>query len=114
MSTSADAVAPAEAVATAVTSCPGVVRMAIGSPVEFATYLPGRRVHGVRIEDGAVEVHIVARPDTVLPDLADAVRRAVAAVVPAAVIDVFVDDLETEGEPVGAGQEGPPGQAVTG
>lgn len=111
MSASADAVAPAEAVADAVVSCPGVVRMATGSPVEVATYLPGRRVHGVRIGDGVVEVHIVARPGTVLPELADTVRRTVATVIPAKAVDVFVDDLEIE--PEGA-DETPPGRMVTG
>lgn len=91
-----DAVSPAEAVAAAAAACPGVVRLATGSPVEVATYLPGRRVHGVRLGDGVVEVHIVARTGEVLPDVADAVRRAVATVVPGHTVDVFVDDLASE------------------
>lgn len=89
---------PAEAVADAARSCPGVVRLASGSPVEVATYLPGRRVHGVRFDDGVVEVHVVASPGTVLPDLARAIRKAVAAVVPDSTVDVYVDDLELEPE----------------
>ena len=87
---------PAEAVAAAALSCPGVVRLATGSPVEVATYLPGRRVHGVRFDDGVVEVHVVARPGTVLPDLARAIRQAVVAVVPSHTVDVYVDDLDIE------------------
>lgn len=89
---------PAEAVADAARSCPGVVRLASGSPVEVATYLPGRRVHGVRFGDGVVEVHVVARPGTVLPDLARSIRKAVAAVVPSHTVDVYVDDLDLEPE----------------
>ena len=89
---------PAEAVADAALSCPGVVRLATGSPVEVATYLPGRRVHGVRFGDGVVEVHVVARPGAVLPDLARVIRQAVAAVVPSHAIDVYVDDLDMEPE----------------
>lgn len=88
--------ASADAVAAAATSCPGVVRLATGSPVEIATYLPGRRVHGVRIGDGVVEVHVVARPGTVLPQLAEAVRHAVAAAAPGHAVDVYVDDLDVE------------------
>jgi hypothetical protein len=108
----ADAVDPAEAVADAVAACPGVVRMATGSPVEIATYLPGRRVHGVRMGDGVVEVHVVARPGVVLPDLAESVRRAVATVVPALAIDVFVDDLDLE--PEQSAEDAPAAQAVSG
>jgi hypothetical protein len=107
----ADAVSPAEAVAEAVVACPGVVRLGTGAPIEVATYLPGRRVHGVRMADGAVEVHVVARPGTVLPDLAEAVRRAVTAVVPVQRVDVYVDDLDTE--PENDAEQAPPGEAVT-
>ena len=91
-----DAVSPAEAVAAAAAACPGVVQLATGSPVEVATYLPGRRVHGVRLGDGVVEVHIVALTGEVLPDVAEEVRRAVATVVPGQTVDVFVDDLASE------------------
>ena len=95
-SATADAASPAEAVAAAVAACPGVVRLATGFPVEVATYLPGRRVHGVRLGDGVVEVHIVALTGEVLPDVAEEVRRAVATVVPGQTVDVFVDDLASE------------------
>jgi hypothetical protein len=111
-----DGASPAEAVADAVSACPGVVRLGTASAVEVATYLPGRRVHGVRLRDDAVEVHVVARPGTVLPELADAIRRAVTAVVPAPTVDVYIDDLDTEPEgetePGGDGEQSPPGRVV--
>ena len=107
----AEAVSPAEAVADAVAACPGVVRLGTGSTIEVATYLPGRRVHGVRMGDDAVEVHVVARPGTVLPDLAEAVRRAVITVVSTQIVDVYIDDLDTE--PEEDAEAAPPGQAVT-
>ena len=111
MNASADAVGQAEIIAAAVASCPGVARLSSGaSPVEVATYLPGRRVQGVRMGDGVVEIHVVARPGTVLPVLAESVRRAVTAVVPVPVVDVFVDDLELEPE-IDA-EEAPPEPAV--
>lgn len=95
---SVPAEAEAEAVADAALSCPGVVRLASGSPVEVATYLPGRRVHGVRFGDGVVEVHVVARPGLELPRLAQVIRQAVAAVVPDHTVDVYVDDLDLDPE----------------
>lgn len=107
----AGAVSRAEAVADAVAACPGVVRLGTGSTIEVATYLPGRRVHGVRMGDDGVEVHVVARPGTVLPALAEAIRGVVTAVVPAQIIDVYIDDLDTE--PEGDAEPAPPGQAVT-
>jgi Pyruvate/2-oxoacid:ferredoxin oxidoreductase gamma subunit len=88
--------ASAQAVAAAAAACPGVVRLSSGSAVEIATYLPGRRVHGVRIRGGVVEVHIVAAPDRNLPELAETVRAAVVGVADGRAVDVYVDDL---GEP---------------
>jgi uncharacterized alkaline shock family protein YloU len=84
----------AEAVAAAAARCPGVVGLASGSQVEIATYLPRQRVHGVRIRDDVVEVHIIATSGTVLPELAEAVRRAVAAVAPGRAVDVYVEDID--------------------
>lgn len=86
--------ASAEAVAAAAAACPGVVRLASGSPVEVATYLPGQRVHGVRIRDGVVEVHIVATLGQNLPELAETVRAAVEGAAPDHTVDVYVDDLD--------------------
>jgi uncharacterized alkaline shock family protein YloU len=86
--------ASAEAVAAAAAACPGVVRLASGSPVEVATYLPGQRVHGVRIRDGVVEVHIVATLGQNLPELAETVRAAVERAAPDHTVDVYVDDLD--------------------
>jgi hypothetical protein len=90
--------ASAEAVAAAAASCSGVARLSRGMPVEVATYLPGKRIYGVRVSDRFIEVHIVAHIGTVLPEVASQVRRAVAPLAPDCRIDVFVDDLESEPE----------------
>ena len=50
-----------EAVASAALACPSVAGMSGGAIGEVASYLPGRRVTGVRVKDGEVEVHVVAR-----------------------------------------------------
>jgi hypothetical protein len=49
---------PADRVAAAVRAVPGVADLHPGMFGEVGTYLPGRRVPGIRIDDGAVQVHI--------------------------------------------------------
>ncbi len=90
-----------DALAGAALACPSVTRLAGGGPVEVATYLPGRRVHGVRLDDDVVEIHVVARFGAVLPDVAADVRAAVGPLVPGREVSVFVDDLDVEAPPAG-------------
>jgi len=108
----------AERVAQAVERVPTVARLSAGSTgAEVATYLPGRRVRGVRVDDGTVEVHVVARWPAVLPEVGDAVRSAAAPLVGGRAIEVVIDDLEVPGEdeptepvaelPPAGGTEGP-------
>jgi hypothetical protein len=58
------------------------------------TYLPGRRVAGVRIGADEVEVHVVARWGNALSDLAADVRRAVSAAAGDRRVAVHIDDIE--------------------
>ncbi len=96
-----------DAVAAAALSCPGVARMSGGMVGEVATYLPGRRVVGVRIGDEEVEVHIVARWGRPLTEVADAVHEAVGAVTGGMRASVFVDDIDLPSEEAApAGEEG--------
>ena len=67
----------AEAVASAVLAVPGVNALHAGVFGEVATYLPGRRVNGVRLSDEACEVHVVLDWGTPVLHTADAVRVAV-------------------------------------
>jgi hypothetical protein len=99
----------AEAVAAAVEACPSVSRLTAGSGVEVATYLAGRRVRGVRLDGGTVEVHVAARYGAVLPDVAREVRAAVRLLTDAPV-SVFIDDLDVPepGEPTVPAAELPP------
>lgn len=84
----------AQAVAERVTGCRSVARISTGQFGEVATYLPGRRVPGVRLGDGRVEVHVVACWGAPVPALAAEVRAAVAAIAPGVPIDVYVDDVD--------------------
>ncbi len=92
-----------DAIAAAALACAGVSRLHGGIGHEVAAYLPGRTVPGVRLAEDRVEVHVVARYGTVLPDLAEKVR---AAVIPAAgelPVEVHIDDLDVEPALTGPG-----------
>ncbi|WP_261776997.1 hypothetical protein [Rhodococcoides kroppenstedtii] len=82
----------ADRVAAAVIAVPGVAFLHGGVFGEIGTYLPGRRVAGVAVRDDATEVHIAVTTDAVVRDTADAVRRAVRAVVDKPV-NVLVEDV---------------------
>ena len=49
---------PAERLAAAVLAVPGVAALHPGMFGEVGTYLPGRRVAGIRITDNVVDVHV--------------------------------------------------------
>jgi uncharacterized alkaline shock family protein YloU len=113
----------AEVVAAAAVSCDGVHSLTRGSDVvEIATYLPGRRVLGVRVGAGHAEVHIVTEYGANVVAVADRVRAAVLAAVtdggatPAPQVDVYVDDVQgplNPGLPSVGRQEGS-GSAIPG
>jgi uncharacterized alkaline shock family protein YloU len=89
-----DAVAhTADEVAALVLSVPGVVRLHAGMFGEAATYLPGRRVAGIKLGDDLVEVHIVVAHGTPIRDTAQRIHTVVAAAV-AAPVHVFVEDID--------------------
>lgn len=103
----------AEAVAALASAVPGVARLSGGKAGEVATYLPGRRVSGVRILPDSVEVHLVARWVASLPQLAQDVRSALHPLVGDRAVSVFVEDVEvavlepssTGPTPAGSGDE---------
>jgi len=98
----------AEAVAAGVCAVPGVARLSGGKAGQVATYLPGRRVSGVRIMGDIVEVHLVARWVASLPQLAQEVRAALDPLVAGRAVSVFVEDVESaELEPPGTATEPP-------
>ena len=75
---SSDATAdPAEAVASAVLAVDGVTALHAGVVGEVSTYLPGRRVNGVKLREDGCEVHVVIAWDRPVVETADAVRTAV-------------------------------------
>ncbi|WP_203433494.1 Asp23/Gls24 family envelope stress response protein [Jiangella asiatica] len=91
----------ADTVAAAVRDIDGVAELHGGLFGEVGTYLPGRRVLGVRLDVvGNAEIHVVLRWGFSIPATADAVRRRVWGLVPG-VVDVVVDDVTQRWEPSG-------------
>jgi hypothetical protein len=87
---------PARSAADAVLAHPAVVRLDGGPFGTVASYLPGRRVVGVRLPDGParpVEIAVVARAGTPLPQLAAEIATLVRSVLGEVAVDVTVADL---------------------
>lgn len=87
----------ADRIAAAVLAVDGVIELHGGLFGEVGTYLPGRRVQGIRLGPGdGVEIHLVARWGVPIPRTVDAVRRAVA-VVTEGEVRVTVEDVSAGG-----------------
>ncbi|WP_125778293.1 hypothetical protein [Antribacter gilvus] len=84
----------------AVQAVPGVARLSGGRLAEYATYLPGERIPGVRFADDVLHVHVVLRPVGDLRTTAASVHDVVGQVLVAAgttpvpPVHVHVDDVE--------------------
>lgn len=87
----------ADDIAAAVRAVPGVSGLHAGAHGEVGTYLPGRRVAGVRLGADATEVHIAVVMGS---SIADVAQRVVAAVEPLtqAPVQVHVEDVTSASE----------------
>jgi len=83
--------------AAAVLGCPAVVSLHPGGPRYVATFLPGRRVGGVRVDDTVVEVAVVAVAGIPVPSVASQVRAAVAPLAAGRRVDVHIADIAPPG-----------------
>jgi hypothetical protein len=83
-----------DSVAAVVEALPVVRALSGGRFGEVATYLPGRRVQGVRVRGDNVEVHVVAGPGVALPVVGSTVRGAVVPLAGGRSVDVHVDEIE--------------------
>lgn len=82
-----------DTVAARVLACPAVAGLSAGPFGAAATYLPGRKVTGVRISPNTVEVHVVARYGPTVTELAGQVRSALSGRVLGRTVDIVVEDL---------------------
>jgi hypothetical protein len=90
----------ARQVAAVVAANPAVARLDGGVFGAVATYLPGRRLVGVRIGQGdePVEVAVVLYADHPFPDIVRGIRRDVAALCGGAAVDITVSDVVLRGD----------------
>ncbi|MEE2033286.1 Asp23/Gls24 family envelope stress response protein [Rhodococcus chondri] len=84
---------PVDVVAAAVLGTVGVAALHGGDFGEIATYLPGRRVNGIRIGSESCAVHITAEYPADLIAVADAVRARVEPLV-GMPVHVTIEDLQ--------------------
>jgi hypothetical protein len=87
-----------ESVAAAVLRCGAVARLHGGRFNAVTSYLPGRRVVGVVITPPAVTVGVVGRYPATVAEIAAQVRAAVSTVLPGAVVNVSVEDIDLDGD----------------
>jgi len=82
-----------ERIRVAVLACPDVADLSAGAFGEIRSYLPGRSVPGVRVDDDAVEVHIVARLGPPLQAIAAQIDDALAPILAGRELRVTVEDV---------------------
>jgi len=82
-----------DAVAAAVEGCPSVDALVGGPPAMAATYLPGRRVEGVRVDGDTVTVQVSLCYGSTVARLAREVQRAVSGLVTPRRVDIVVADV---------------------
>ena len=83
---------PADRVAALVRAIPGVADLHPGMFGEVGTYLPGRRVPGVRLTETGIDVHVSVFFGAPVREVAAQIRRAVAAEV-GGPVDVTIEDV---------------------
>jgi len=86
-------------IVAAVLACPLVAGLHGGRNGQAVTYLPGRRVTGIRITVDEVAIHVVARYPAVMDQVAGQIRRAVAPFAAGLRVEVAIEDLTVPGEP---------------
>ncbi|WP_241384600.1 Asp23/Gls24 family envelope stress response protein [Rhodococcus sp. CH91] len=79
-------------IAAAVVAVPGVAGLHAGTFGEVGTYLPGRRVPGIRLDADHAEVHVSIVFGAPVLSTAALIRQAVAALT-AGPVDVTVEDV---------------------
>lgn len=83
----------ADTVAGMAAAVPGVRSLHPGMFGEVGTYLPGRRVAGVRVTGDTIDVHLIVDADARVRETAAAVRQAVADAYPNHAVDITVEDI---------------------
>ncbi len=80
-------------IAAAVLACPGVAGLGSGAIGELATYLPGRRVAGIRVSSELVELEICATWGFPAQQIAEHILTALAGVVADRPVQITIVDI---------------------
>jgi hypothetical protein len=99
-----------DALAAAVRSCPAVDDLDGGPLGTVATYLPGRRVPGIRIGADRASIQVRGKWDVPIRELAGQVLAAVAPLTGGRTIDILVTDVAEPALPAPT-QQGPAGHS---
>ena len=75
------------------TAAPGVAALSEGRPGAASTYVPGRRVTGVVVREGDIEVHVIGRYGVPVGTIAAEVRRAAEPFASGQPVHVITEDL---------------------
>ena len=97
----------ADLVAAAVKHCSGVIELSSGGRRPIATYLPGRQVTGVHVDDHRIRVAVVGVLGMPIPVLAAQIRAALVPYAGSRVVDVHVVDVRPR--PASDSTPAPPG-----
>ena len=82
-----------DAVHAAVSNCPGVAGVGSGTLAALTTYLPGRRIPGIRINPESIELEIVANWDATAAAIGRHIRAAIAGLVSGRRVDITIADI---------------------
>jgi hypothetical protein len=87
-----------DAVHRVVNDCAGVARIGSGSPTALTTYLPGRRIPGIRINKDSVDLEVVAEWGTPAAAIGGNIRLAVSRLIGGRRVDITIADIELPSE----------------
>jgi hypothetical protein len=102
-----------DAVAAAVTACPGVSGLFGGRGDAIASYLPGRRVPGVEVQPFTVTIHVRGRWGVSASQLLAEIAAAVSPLLLGKRLQVVVADIDDPDPAVGPALPTAPGVAAT-
>lgn len=86
----------ADMIRALVLGCPGVAGMSGAT----RSYFPGRTVAGITENDRQVDVRVIARYGTPLPDITDRLTGLLVPVLAGRGLHVHIDDIVLPGDPV--------------
>jgi hypothetical protein len=95
-------------IAEAARACPAVAGLHAGPFGQHTTYLPGRRVSGVRLSPEETVVGVVGCYPASVAEIVSQVRAAVGALVPGVPVTIHVEDLLLPGEQLPGDSRDPP------